>query len=287
MYKALQYDLRKYTHHKPTRRTVGLLTLTILHAMGHSMTPHEVANLAKQQDPPCTCDICQPQLYAKGKCNSSHAKTSLGQHYEALHLVRAATRYFSRPEIAMIDAQKSALEHFREVYQKRFGEAGGVDKPDDDWLRDVLSIFNRLFFFGALKAVIKWGSLKPNTLGHYLLQTATIEIDWDHHYTYINPAGRRTKLLATILHEAVHAFLRQLSCRKCSTYATNVNDAEGHGRAFQLLGVALKEATFNLLGSRLDVGGFNSWRLASPNRRCIPSGHDIEMWQWVKPSQAP
>ena len=86
--------------------------------------------------------------------------------------------------------------------------------------------------------------------------------------------------LAALLHECVHAFLCQLACKQCPMFNENVENAHGHGRAFQILLKALGGATEALLGSRLCCGGASDFVTNWTRVGCIPSVHDLQEWQW-------
>jgi hypothetical protein len=65
--------------------------------------------------------------------------------------------------------------------------------------------------------------------------------------------------LGTILHEAVHAFLALLVYEHCPTSNENLTNAEDHGRAWQILVLALSDATQSLFGQRFDIRGFEDF----------------------------
>lgn len=69
----------------------------------------------------------------------------------------------------------------------------------------------------------------------------------------------------TVLHETVHPYLDQLTCRSCPAFGESVENMGGHGRAFQLLLAALEVATERLLGVRLRVGSIRTLRGAGSN----------------------
>jgi len=256
------------------------------------MSQGEMVRLVYQSNPQCTCDECQPSLYTRGACVARHLQIHqhayhtqfhpvprivYGKHYEALHLARAAIAYFDRSELGLTSVQKEALDRLRRVFHSRCGLSGGDTVQDGYQLSDVLHMINHLFFFGALQAVIMWAQLIPNRLGQYQPATRTIKINSRAAIFGVGAAEQQRGKLATILHEAMHAFLRQLSCCACPTYYSDVDGAGGHGRAFQLLSTTLKKVTMKLLGTPLDPTGFRSFAYEG---QYLPSVHDVETWQW-------
>jgi hypothetical protein len=144
-----------------------------------------------------------------------------------------------------------------------------------------------LFFFGAVSAELSWQDLSSSgrhQLAHYLNVARKIEIDYEYCGFYVKPEDYDTRSiirLSVILHEAVHAFLRQLVCHSCRTYDNNVDNAGGHGRAFQVLLVALVDANYRLLGLPLRIGASNDSTVSWQKVRYLPSMHDVEQWRWL------
>jgi hypothetical protein len=73
--------------------------------------------------------------------------------------------------------------------------------------KDIFECFNRIFFFGAAQAKVVWRELDVNVQGEYDDENRAIYIA--PIYTCVDPDhcdARRRERLATILHEAAHAF---------------------------------------------------------------------------------
>ncbi|KAH9863559.1 hypothetical protein J1614_009491 [Plenodomus biglobosus] len=85
--------------------------------------------------------------------------------------------------------------------------------------------------------------------------------------------------LDILLHECVHALICQFACKACESYDVNAQNAEGHGRAFQVLSGAVFEGARELLGIGEFAPSFTAAFLAHwDDVRYLPSVHDMETW---------
>ncbi|KAF2494302.1 hypothetical protein BU16DRAFT_563224 [Lophium mytilinum] len=139
-------------------------------------------------------------------------------------------------------------------------------------IRTAIKIFNDLFLFGALRPVdLGW---IREVEGHpaKILGIAN-KMSILLHPTLIYPdAIPAQSRLNTLLHEMIHAFLNQFSCRSCRYY--------GHGKEWQLITKRIEQVAPALLGFRAAVGRFDG--LIDDLRRGmkLPSAQDILLYNF-------
>jgi hypothetical protein len=257
----------------------------------------------KQHNPTCSCHEHDPTSYnAANSCDHAHQIIPWPQYwtiihkgeppvlkkekaYEALHLARAAVRWIATPETHMNDKRALALARFREgsLLLGMEGRDASKSVPIHQVL-GILHIYNDLFFFGAVKYSFSWrdlasrGLLGRHSKGHIEVDPICFRARTDS----MLPDQRRLSRLGTLLHETIHAFLFQFACRSCPTYCVNVKNAGHHGRAFEMVATALKEATHRLLDYDLCIGGFKDVYWNWDRVRYLPSKHDLEEWRWIE-----
>ncbi|KAF2788085.1 hypothetical protein K505DRAFT_366783 [Melanomma pulvis-pyrius CBS 109.77] len=273
-------------------------------------TIQDIADFSFFIDELCTCDKHSPNLY---RCRNPHLPIPCGTFtlntpnaYDAIHLAHAAIAYFDRPEEALNPTQKQALMEFRKIihaegksttlHKLGYKNAGKAVRKAN--MLQILNIFNRLFFFGALRLDFKWEAL--NDPGSYNVPGRTrlgrcrppnsscaaslIELDTVYTNTEIQGLARHPgptlSRLGTLLHEVIHAYIQQYACNNCEMRATSIGYG-GHGRAFQMMAARLEEVTESLFGDmRLDIGAGGSflgdWRAC----RVLPSRCDLAVWNW-------
>lgn len=241
----------------------------------------------------CTCDIHQPQLYRT--CTSNHAVIKFPHEYftrqrpelviqpaavyEALHLARSAIQYFSRAEVDMSNMQRSALDRFRNTSFDPLGAVDGAAAVSSADMMGILTLYNQMFFFGVLDLSFAWKNLGDRGFAH-CISGRYIEMDPLQVHWATTAADRQRLRLAVLLHECLHAFLGQLACKACGTNAENQGNAHGHGRAFQVMVLALGDATQRLFGVRLYTSGFRAFQANWSGVEYLPSEHDLEQWRW-------
>lgn len=181
----------------------------------------------------------------------------------------------------LIRAERTTTLH--KLGWKNAGKA--VRKAD---ILQILDIFNRLFFFGALRLQFKWEvgltgpgggaaygqCCPPNSCASSLIQMDAVCINTNIQ-GLAGHSGPTLSRLGTLLHEVLHAYFFQYACRRCAMWGTNIGDG-GHGRAYQMTASRLEEVTERLFGGmRLSVGagrGFKGdWRYLS----VLPSRCDL------------
>jgi hypothetical protein len=259
----------------------------------------------KEENVACTCDRHQPSLYEEGACNNTHSKVRydvehncdaippklLGQNYEALHLARAAIRYFSVPLHQMNLSQRHAQARFlryktkRESPLQKLGWRDGYKALATADVMPILKIFNELFFFGTVEFAFKWSKLEDDTLGQ--CKGRIIELshtNTDYYDATISDSvykQRAVSRLSTLLHELTHAYLMQYVCMKCPTATENHIQARGHGRAFMNIAVALEGVSFALLGVQLKLMDEYEYIIHWHDVYYLPSKHDARKWKWL------
>ncbi|CBX97536.1 predicted protein [Plenodomus lingam JN3] len=248
--------------------------------------------LIRSHNVPCTCPdhqkdancihqgyhvrICVPQVGAVAPLTR--------KGHEAMHLVHAAIQYFTRTEKDMGTRQKSAIEEFRNLSRMRLGfwcnlnDAHRARSIEVEDMESLLELFNHIFFFGALDVHFKWMKDGAHDLGSYGHAKRVIKL---------NPTAVRGEMrmsvfdfrIETLLHECVHALIFQFACPSCESFDVNVDNAAGHGRAYQVLYGAVSEVARVLLGVLEYAPSFSETFLTHWNEvRHLPSVHDMETW---------
>jgi hypothetical protein len=90
---------------------------------------------------------------------------------------------------------------------------------------------------------------------------------------------RKLAIISVLAHEAVHAFLNQYSCFFCGTLNSNVVAFGGHGRAWQLLALQLKESFAALIGVPLELYRCDSLICNIQEGDTPPTLHDLEYYK--------
>lgn len=122
-------------------------------------------------------------------------------------------------------------------------------------VNDILQIFNELFFLGAVDFDFACKDFSLCGALGQCLEDGSIEMN--SRLDDLLPADRRLSLLGTLSHELTHAFFYQFACDTCPTYAINVDNASGHGRAFRMVIATIEEAFPWLFTDTIDIGSFN------------------------------
>lgn len=277
----------------------------------------ELAALVRHANVPCNCDQHQPQLYAQDQCANTHAfihpqpswswlprlwsprHTATNyisppplfkerQAYEALYLARASVQYFSRPMIDMNETQKVALRRWDRLRTmksgplRKLGWAEGPRALARHHVLEILRILNDVFLFGVLELEFAWQSRDQNVLGQCIGSRIELTSHCSHfmHPNVSECEARTLSRLGTLAHEAIHAYLNQLSCPQCPTYDVNCGNAEGHGRAFHYIASAIEQRSLDLFGFQLFVAGKSDLTANWHGVRHLPSVHDLEEWKW-------
>jgi hypothetical protein len=268
----------------------------------------------------CSCDECSAGQLRSPKllCVASHKPDEIVVQpgcrpglisdcghgiYNAIKLARSTIAYFRRSEDAMDSNQRAHEELFKILFErKRFMEKLGTPHPSElignDQLSYWVTLLKDIFFFGALEnVIISWwddgqeGQIGFGDLGNTMSCTLNGE---RHHLIRIHarsterpkttyPRAGATlaeERLGTILHELLHAFLDEFSCRRCPSYFEDLGHA-GHGRAWQLVAKAIEEQTLRLLGTEVYLGRLAAYTMhrQPANQRApksyTPSVHDL------------
>ncbi|KAI8933917.1 hypothetical protein NX059_009610 [Plenodomus lindquistii] len=213
--------------------------------------------------------------------------------HEALHLAQIAMDSFSTPNNLSF-MQRKACKDFKKIDLSGFYKVNAESVPIEH-LRAVFSVFNDLFFFGAVTATVRWEDLNRHTSG-----TTTYGIYRPaHNEIKLDPLARRNgntpgkdlmiQRLSTFLHEVVHAYLSQFACTGCPDYDRNQKQAGRHGWAFQRLAGRLEKSAHHLLDlpMPLKLSGFDGLRFHWKQVLCLPSLHEMEEWMWVDSAGRP
>jgi hypothetical protein len=269
--------------------------------------PHDIwtfAHLIRTVNEPCTCSDHQPHLYLPGECSKTHMMIHQHHHdtrsgiqlfshsYEGLHLAASATQYFSKPISFMTHTQQSAIALFKHLQYETdtFQNLGLPDAvrafPRRDMLQ-LLQIYNDLFFFSALTLDVGWRTLPGGLLGQCSKAGGFIELSrtsdiQSHTHSHASASDVRAHCrLETLLHETIHAFLIQFACKSCPTHIVNVENADGHGRAFQMLASALERVVLDLFGLEMHLADVHDFTENWGKVRQVPSLCDAQGWNWL------
>ncbi|KAF2812780.1 uncharacterized protein BDZ99DRAFT_517096 [Mytilinidion resinicola] len=260
----------------------------------------------------CTCPACKPEAYDldtpclfSPKCREIHSETSPAskapvpflsvRSYDAMHLADQTMQYIDRKGLQAYKRQRDAIPRWEALVKDgdlvaRLARRNLKDSVPIKELQKALAVFNDLYFFGALKNIrIVYGNRlsKSNRLqgfDHALTedtgQASTILISSTRHW-----GKEGWEVLATLLHEALHCFLDQLTskpcgyCAPCKQRVDNIG-VHGHGRAWQLVAMKLEEVAPDQLGFDLDMyrtkGLYND--LVTHQEGEWPSIHDLTVW---------
>ncbi|KAF2493965.1 hypothetical protein BU16DRAFT_60733 [Lophium mytilinum] len=260
----------------------------------------------------CTCPECKPEAYTDTPCLYRPKRRNVDSEpfpasnapvpflsvrsFDAMHLAEQTTQYIDRKGPQMYTRQRDAMQRWQALVED--GDlVARLAKPNIKQfvaikeLQKALAVFNDLYFFGALKNIrIVYGNRlsKSNRIhgfGHAFTamtgQASTIVINSTLHYRH-----EGWEVLATLLHEALHCFLEQLTskicgrCAPCDLRVDNIGRS-GHGRSFQLVAMKLDEVGPDQLGFDLDMGRieglYNDLQINKNGE--WPSTHDMEVWE--------
>jgi hypothetical protein len=257
-------------------------------------------------DGACSCAEHSPELYDFTSCAKFLHHCIIRQHghdtrdyrpirgkpYEPLHLVHEAIVSFSQDRLNMCRTQQMALADWLELIQdpqsalRKLGWADGPRALASTDVLPILSIFNDVFFFGALDQIdFKWADLGDGVFGAItegrlinLSSTTTGNLEPTTEQTIYQ--ARMVDRLGTLLHECAHAYLGQFACQHCIMYTENVENAGKHGRAFQRIVTALENVSETLFGVKLSVSGSSDFLKNWGKVRYLPSMHDMAEWNW-------
>lgn len=258
----------------------------------------ELLARVQERNVQCTC----AEDYGEATCKEPHneivvpvsegPRELLGPTYQVSHLMNATIQYFSRPEADMSPAQKQAIGEFRDMQQRRpllwarYAHIPGTEAVTTAEMEWLMSLFNTIFFFGALDVKFQWETTSDGTtLGFYRSDTRTVHVDDRSDYTWDDPRGpfpARDSRIDTLLHECVHALVEQFACKQCDSFAAEYDNAHGHGRVFQLLSATMFKMARRLLDVRSVECDWASEFVS--NWDCVthfPSVHDAEEWRRV------
>ncbi|KAF2638300.1 hypothetical protein P280DRAFT_520320 [Massarina eburnea CBS 473.64] len=273
-------------------------------------TLEELEAFVQTQAIDCTCDICRPDLRAKGNClRGKHLKFDLKKNLvpnqygnvvfapprfagigevppETMHLTRMIIKYFDRSVKDLNNEQLAAREAICKWRDKRWRDIISIPKTQDG--RDLVTVaemrqlwkwFNVLFFGGPIRGVnFRWSM----TLFH----SGCTSFHFGIPHVKINPYRLGgsfgsyifLELISTLMHEAVHAFLIHHPCSYCCSNRMDYGE-NGHGRAFHVLGAKLEEVFPRLLGLPLRLGRvesvFADWKYPVS----LPSVHEFSEWK--------
>jgi hypothetical protein len=141
-------------------------------------------------------------------------------------------------------------------------------------IRTYFQIFDRIFFFGALKGLVRVAFAPPEEMGFSLGRCATrylnsralipvnfaasIEIIDFSQYEEVNLRNtKRDFYLGVLLHEMLHAYIAIYLCtcnEGCNALYGAAMGRSGHGDLWIDAAFAIEQATGPLLGMRLDLG---------------------------------
>jgi hypothetical protein len=242
--------------------------------------------------------------------------------YEEHHLANAVIEYFSRPETEMDATQKAALDKYRELADDvNLKDVLNSNDPRPqlslDTTEKLFGVLNNIFFAGSLMHIDFSWSTKFNEWKEHkydppsdipLAHTAIREIDGrEFHGIQIHPTkisasiryikqcniSRSEDRLGSVLHELIHAFVFQHTCKFCVVQMRYLG--AGHGRGFQLIAKAVEEKELEFLGTKVRIGrlqgimtdmeeplGMNLL-IRSDSRPRGPSAHDMEVYGFLEP----
>ncbi|KAF2398415.1 hypothetical protein EJ06DRAFT_558249 [Trichodelitschia bisporula] len=271
----------------------------------------------------CSCKTCSPTLYdhiwrdgrhenpfdKAGPLQSSGNQFPAYHRYESHTLADATVASFTNVSTLTFKQQTACHDWGVWISEQRF-MGGWPESLSVQDLYELFDIFNRLFFFGAIKTTrIEIAPADPNDTWIGLTvypRTWTLSmVCGKHPVIYVkNPVDDDSNPLncfsqmAVLIHEMTHAYLKIWSCwtgvfhpprcmnEKCYEIGLD-NVGQGHGRAFGIILDGIAPAFHALLGCRLDLAyrytlentviGTNDWRVSHcDNFRFLTSGgHEI------------
>ncbi|KAF2112137.1 hypothetical protein BDV96DRAFT_581224 [Lophiotrema nucula] len=87
------------------------------------------------------------------------------------------------------------------------------------------------------------------------------------------------ELISMLLHEVIHAFFDKHACRECNTYKQN-NNANGHGRSWQLVAPAVEDVFLREFGLPVDLCRWESYVNNRDGIEELPSVHDLSIFRF-------
>jgi hypothetical protein len=282
----------------------------------------QVREIVRSSNVPCICRECDPELYKiartcehrgrLGCIRTVHAPKGdvrvpwlSIRSYDSIYLAEQAIMYISRDGAKAYKRQIDALQRWQVLMfegdlMDRLATRNKKNRVKISELQKVLAIYNDLYFFGALKNIrIVWSNSlsKTNRLhGFGKAHTSTtgqhseIRINSTLHSRHFGRASN-SRVLSTLLHEALHCFMDQFrlySCKDAGCGVCNLQEDHntprgGHGRSWQLVARKLEEVVPHQLGFPLNLARFNGLVGDINKGRPPPSVHDMVTWGFAAP----
>src|SRR6266536_448561 len=165
----------------------------------------------------------------------------------------------------MTQRQQRALEAYRRNENGRY-DINGTRYSEEEAVRNYMSLFDSLFFFGVISGRIKLVFNAPNRLSDGRLGECakattsafgTTLRSSDIRIFPTNTAGCRARMIyyrQILLHEMCHAVLGTFCCRQgsCEDHREGTGWT-GHGAAWQRVALALELAATDILGFYFDM----------------------------------
>ena len=302
---------------KATQFSTDMVSTDLLHRRGPPGTPSEFLamvvelgkrrksqRLADQHLHPCG-PSCGGDIAAEGTHGESgyreRARLCIEGHY-ALRLADEIQRSMKLGKPGFSGEQKEASNDWEGLCKdksegsllQRLGHDNGNDVSEVE-MKMLIDVLSGIFFpttstDAQMDVGFTWEDWteRPQELAEYrerCLGKPRIRICA---FNYIGMGGHGNlnvvalHRLATILHELVHAYLDHYACRckdVSNSYEENVNQSEGHGRAWQRIAASVELAAPEILGYPLEMGRFESLKLAWKHLKHWPSEDEVKSWQ--------
>lgn len=260
---------------------------------------------------PCNCPYCQPEYYVEArnykKQRPEHYEATIGpdqfgaklrirgsEKTEIMNLAVTAIENFDVADDDLSTLQRTAKEEWRDWYRGDALQLGSYDLEPEKivHLEKAYDIFGNFFFSGRLHSDVflefmeRYKDPKRAGFSRWRRTGRWKGIQRIEIYPMSSPSHpgfRGEYYLGTLLHEMVHAFLAQNSCKAkqaehsvgCKQLQDVNRGSLGHGRAFQWLARAIEEVAGRQLGLYVEVGDTSSLDREIRDSHIHPSAHDL------------
>jgi hypothetical protein len=248
----------------------------------------------------CTCDQHSQDRYCNypASCHNEHLPSDLIVHphrrplivdheaqnhpYNALFLARTTVKYFSRPENDMDDGQRHGLQVFRHMVRRdglmqKLNVVDCSKTLDSGYMLEVVRTLSGIFFFGEeLVGRFRW----EGEANEYKKENSQIVMSLHSRaYDETVEIPRAFQRLSALLHDLSRIFLKIHACAECTwAYEDNFN-AQGRGRAWQIVAKAIEEVGPQiLLVPRVDLRRLACLVADVQDGGERPSRHDLQIY---------
>ena len=255
----------------------------------------------------CTSKTCEREIAAAGIPGAPgyRERASLvRQGHHALRLADEIERKMELRKHRLSRGQKEIRDAWKDLCNdksaksllQRLGGKNGIDVSKAEMKR-LINIFTFIFFpttstDAKMELDFAWQDWRqmPQEVGAYreLDKGGPLICMCAFNYVKGESCGSLNEIaldrLSTILHELIHAYLDFYACRcveVLDSFEENVDQAQGHGRAWQRIASAIERAAPELLGYPLSMGRFESLTAAWKYFKHWPSREEVEGWQLV------